>query len=84
MNYIEILGLVAAALSTLSFIPQVIHTWKTKSAKDLSFAMFSIMFTATALWLIYGFLIAALPVIIANGLVLVLLGIILYFKIVYK
>jgi MtN3 and saliva related transmembrane protein len=84
MDYITILGLVAASLSTLAFIPQVIKTWQTKSAKDLSFAMFFLMFTATALWLIYGFLMAALPIILANATILVLLAIILYFKLTYK
>jgi MtN3 and saliva related transmembrane protein len=84
MDYITILGLVAASLSTLAFIPQVIKTWQTKSAKDLSFAMFFLMFTATALWLIYGLLMSALPIIVANATVLVLLAIILYFKLTYK
>jgi MtN3 and saliva related transmembrane protein len=84
MNYIEILGLIAAAFSTVAFLPQVIYTWKTKSAKDLSLAMFLILFTATALWFIYGILLVARPIIIANGIILVLLAIILYFKIKYK
>ncbi|MCU0447120.1 MAG: SemiSWEET transporter [Microscillaceae bacterium] len=84
MDFITILGLVAATLSTLAFIPQVIQTWQTKSAKDLSFAMFFLMFTATALWLVYGLMLSALPIIVANGTILVLLGVILYFKLIYK
>jgi MtN3 and saliva related transmembrane protein len=84
MDYVKILGLVAASLSTLSFVPQVIKTWQSRSAKDLSLAMFSLMFTATALWLIYGIIISDLPIIVANGLILILLTIILYFKITYK
>lgn len=84
MDFVTVLGLVAATLSTISFIPQVIKTWQSKSAKDLSFAMFFLLFTATALWLIYGFMIQALPIILANLTVLTLLSIILYFKLIYK
>jgi MtN3 and saliva related transmembrane protein len=84
MDYITILGLVAASLSTLAFIPQVIKTWQSKSAKDLSFVMFFLMFAATALWLVYGLLLSALPIIMANGTILILLAIILYFKLTYK
>lgn len=82
--FAEVLGLVAAFLSTVSFLPQVFKTWRSKSARDLSFAMFSLMFTATALWLVYGIILNALPIILANGVILVLLTIILYFKITYR
>ena len=81
--FTTILGLIAAIISTLAFIPQVIKTWRSKSAKDLSFLMFFAMFTSTVLWLVYGILLNALPIILANATILFLLGIILYFKVIY-
>jgi len=75
------IGLVAAFLTTVAFLPQVIKTWKTKSAKDLSLGMFLIFSTGVLLWLIYGLLVNDLPIILANIFTLSLSTIILYFKI---
>ena len=80
MDYIKILGLVAGSLTTISFLPQVIKTWKSRSAKDLSLAMFSVFCLGTLLWLTYGILIASTPVIFANAITLLLSSILLYFK----
>src|SRR5688572_13677456 len=55
MNAIQILGLVAGALTTAAFLPQVIKTWKSRSAKDLSLGMFSLFCLGVAMWLVYGF-----------------------------
>lgn len=84
MNYIQLIGIVAAICTTISFLPQVIKTWKSKSAKDLSLGMFSLFFTGVFLWLIYGLMTENIPIILANGLTLVLSGSLLYFKLVYK
>jgi len=82
--YITIFGLMAAAFSTVSFFPQLVKTWKTKSAKDISLGMFSIFSVGVLLWLIYGVLISDLPVIIANTFTFVQAFIILLLKIKYK
>jgi MtN3 and saliva related transmembrane protein len=66
MSYITIFGLTVAALSTISFFPQLLKTCKTKSAKDISLGMFSIFCAGVLLWLVYGILIDDLPVIVAN------------------
>ncbi|MCH8487942.1 MAG: hypothetical protein LAT75_13845, partial [Candidatus Cyclonatronum sp.] len=50
---ITVVGLLAATCTTISFLPQVIKTWKSKSAKDLSLGMFSIFATGVFLWLVY-------------------------------
>jgi MtN3 and saliva related transmembrane protein len=84
MDYIIVIGLLAGFLTTASFLPQVIKTWKTKSTKDISFYMFSILTVGIFLWMIYGFLINSLPVILANAVSLILSAIIMAFKIKYK
>jgi MtN3 and saliva related transmembrane protein len=80
MNGIEILGFVAATLTTAAYIPQVIRTIKTKSTEDLSLAMFSMMFTGMVCWMVYGFLIDNKPLIIANIIASGLSFIILFYK----
>jgi len=79
-----ILGLVAACLTTVAFIPQVHKTWKTKSAKDLSLGMYLIFTSGVILWLIYGILKDDIPIIAANVVTLSLTLVLLYFKIFYK
>ncbi len=84
MDYIGIIGILAGICTTLAFLPQVVKTWRSKSAKDLSLGMFSIFCTGVALWLTYGILIEDLPIILANGFTFVLAGSLLYFKLIYK
>ena len=81
MNSVSILGLFAGSLTTIAFLPQVIKTWKSRSAKDLSLGMFSIFTLGVALWLAYGILINDLPVILANVVTLILASTLLFFKI---
>ena len=84
MDWTEVIGLTASALSSLTFIPQVYRAWKTKSVDDLSLAMIFFIFFSTILWLIYGFGRGALPVIICNGVILVLSIALIYFKFSFK
>ena len=84
MNYITILGLVAGTLTTISFLPQIIKAWKSKSTRDISLGMFAIFSVGVVLWLIYGICINSLPVIVANAVTFVLAFVILIFKIRYK
>lgn len=78
---IEIIGLVAAVLTTSSFIPQVIKTKKTKSVENLSLSMYLTMFTGVALWLIYGLYINSVAVILANAVTAILTLMLLNYKI---
>jgi MtN3 and saliva related transmembrane protein len=80
----EIIGLVAGLLTTVAFVPQVIKTWKSKSARDLSLVMFSLFCLGVFLWTIYGIMINQLPVILWNIITLILASVILFFKIKFK
>ena len=80
MPYIEYVGLFGAFLSAITFIPQVLHAYKSKSVGDLSWGMLWIVFTSVIVWLVYGFYLNLLPVIIANSIILVLSTVLLYFK----
>lgn len=74
----------AGGLTTVAFLPQVIKTWKSKSARDLSVVMFSVFCLGTLLWLIYGIIIRQLPIILANAITLGLAGLLIYFKLRFK
>lgn len=80
MHWIEIVGLFGAFLSSITFIPQVWLAWKTKSVGDLSLGMLLIVFTSVIVWLVYGFYLNLLPVIIANSIIFLLSVLLLYFK----
>jgi MtN3 and saliva related transmembrane protein len=68
MDLYEIIGMIAAVLTTASFLPQVYKTWKTKDTKGLSLTMYIAFFIGIVLWLIYGIHIDSLPMILANGI----------------
>ena len=84
MNLVEVLGLSAGACTTLAFLPQVIKTWKSRSAKDLSLGMFSVFCFGVLLWLIYGIFQHDVPVIAANLITLMLASTLLVFKLRFK
>lgn len=81
MSLVTVLGLVAGTLTTLSFLPQLVKTWRSRSAKDISTLWLISFATGIFLWLIYGFLIQSLPVILSNGITLGLTAIIMIFKV---
>ncbi|MEW5837927.1 MAG: SemiSWEET transporter [Pseudomonadota bacterium] len=80
MQWVEVIGAAAAFFTTIAFVPQVIQTWKSKHARDLSLGMFSLFTTGVLLWLVYGLLIGSWPIIVANTITAGLAGTILYFK----
>ena len=84
MDFITILGIVAGFITTLSYLPQVIKIWSTKSTKDISLGMFSILSLGIFFWLIYGLLIRDLPLILANSVTFAFTLAILFFKLRYK
>jgi MtN3 and saliva related transmembrane protein len=77
---LNILGLAAAACTTLAFVPQVTKAWRTRSTKDISLGMFLLMVGGIVLWLIYGALRTDIPLVVANVATLGLAGTILYLK----
>lgn len=83
-NFVNAIGLMAASGTTISFLPQAIKTIRTKDTSAISLPMYILFTAGTVLWLIYGILAGAPPVIIGNFVTLIFASIILAFKIRYK
>jgi MtN3 and saliva related transmembrane protein len=79
----ELIGTIAGLLTTVAFLPQAIKIWRSKSAKDISLAMFVCFCAGIVLWVIYGFMLGAFPVILANVVTLCIAATILVFKLRY-
>lgn len=84
MDSVYILGLSAGVCTTVAFLPQVIKTWKSRSAKDLSLGMFSLFCFGVIQWLVYGIFQKDVPVIAANLITLMLASTLLVFKLRFK
>jgi MtN3 and saliva related transmembrane protein len=69
---VNLIGLLAAACTTISFVPQIVRVWRLRSAREISFTMFSVFSLGVVFWLIYGICIRSVPVILANTTTLVL------------
>jgi len=80
----DVIGYIAAVVGTLLMLPQVIKIWKTKKVRDLAFGMVLLYFLNCLLWLLYGVMISASPVIIANFIALIISIIQLAFKVKYN
>ena len=80
----DIFGYIATSLNIVMLVPQVSRTWKIKQTKDLSLTTLVIFLTASSLWIIYGVMKTATPVIIANTVVGAMNLILIIFKLKYK
>tara|TARA_B110000014_G_scaffold264090_1_gene263296 strand:+ start:152 stop:424 length:273 start_codon:yes stop_codon:yes gene_type:complete len=80
MNTTTIVGFFAGFLTTVSFLPQVLKTWKSRSTSDLSMGMLSIFSLGVMCWLVYGFLLQESPMIFWNSVTLILVLVILILK----
>jgi MtN3 and saliva related transmembrane protein len=78
------IGMVAAVLTTIAYVPQVVKIYRTKSARDVSFRMFSLLATGVSLWLVYGIMMRSAPLIFANFVTLALSLTVLGLKIKYE
>ncbi|MFN8288931.1 MAG: SemiSWEET transporter [Chitinophagaceae bacterium] len=83
-NAADILGYAAGALTAFTFLPQVIKTWKEKSAKDVSLYMFIIAFLNEIMWLVYGFMINNWVIIATNAVMLVMSSFMILLKMKYN
>ena len=83
MQISDLIGYLAAALTTCSFVPQALHTFRTRDVSGISLGMYSVFTVGIALWLVYGLALAAWPIVVANAITLVLAGTILGMKLVY-
>lgn len=79
----QYIGYLAGVLTTVAFFPQLIKIWRTKSAEDVSLAMFVIFTTGVFLWLVYGVMIGAWPIVAANTITFMLALAILFLKLHY-
>jgi MtN3 and saliva related transmembrane protein len=80
MSVQEWIGGIAATFTTCSFIPQVWRVWQTRHTKDISLLMYTFFTAGVALWLAYGILLEAWPIITANSITLLLAGTVLVLK----
>ncbi|HKW75081.1 MAG TPA: SemiSWEET transporter [Terriglobales bacterium] len=84
MHGVDLLGFIAGTLTTLSFIPQVHKSWRTRSCTDLSLGMLLAFGAGILLWLIYGLMLHAAPIIVANAVTLALILVLLAMKMKYR
>jgi MtN3 and saliva related transmembrane protein len=81
---VSAIGLLAGFLTTLSFVPQVLRIWRTRSAQDVSGLMFVIFSLGVFFWLLYGLFLHDFPIVITNGLTLALSSSVLALKVKYS
>ena len=74
------IGSAAATLTTVAFIPQAWKIFRSRNTADISLGMYALFTLGVALWLIYGILLAAWPIVIANSITLVIAGAVLVMK----
>ena len=80
----DIVGAIAAVLTTASFVPQAWHTFTTRDVRGVSLGMYSVFTAGVACWLVYGWLLGAWPIVIANCITLALSLAILVMKLRYR
>ena len=84
MQLIDIIGTLAAILTTASFVPQAWHTFRTRDVRGISLGMYSVFTVGVACWLVYGLLLSAWPIVIATCITLALAAAILVMKLRYR
>ena len=80
----DLVGYAAATLTTASFVPQALHTFRTKDVRGISLSMYSAFVVGITLWLVYGLLLNSWPIVIANTVTLTLASAILTMKLKYR
>jgi len=83
-GWTELVGTLAAVLTTASFVPQAWHTFRTRDVSGISLGMYCVFAAGVALWLVYGLLLGAWPIVAANGITLALAIAILAMKLCYR
>lgn len=84
MLWTDLIGYFAAILTTVSFVPQVFHTLRSRDVRGISLSMYSVFTTGVACWLIYGLVIGAWPIVVANGVTFLLASAILIMKLRFR
>jgi MtN3 and saliva related transmembrane protein len=81
---IDLVGYLAAILTTIAFVPQALTSWRTRDLSGVSLPMYSIFTAGVAMWLAYGVMLGSWPIIIANALTLALSGTVLALKMMHR
>ncbi|MEI8362634.1 MAG: SemiSWEET transporter [Betaproteobacteria bacterium] len=84
MNATDLIGYFSAFLTTLAFVPQAHHSWKTRDLSGVSLPMYSLFSLGVVGWLIYGILIVSWPIIVANSITLLLACAVLCLKLKHR
>jgi MtN3 and saliva related transmembrane protein len=84
MTGVDILGYGACAVTALTFLPQVLKTWKEKSAKNVSLMMFIIAFINEIMWIAYGALRNDMVIVITNVIMISMCSIMITLKLRYR
>jgi MtN3 and saliva related transmembrane protein len=84
MNLTDLIGTVSAILTTIAFVPQAYHSWKTRDLSGVSLPMYTIFSIGVVGWIIYGLQIGSWPVILANIVTLLLSCAVLWLKIKHR
>lgn len=80
----DLIGAVAATLTTVSFVPQALKTFRTRDVSGISLGMYSLFATGVALWLVYGLMLGEAPIYVANAITLALALAVLVMKLRYR
>jgi MtN3 and saliva related transmembrane protein len=84
LTSVDALGFVAGTLTTAAFVPQVMKSWSSRDLSGISLRMYGLFTTGVALWLLYGIAVVSWPVILCNGVTLVLAGGVLVLKLRHR
>lgn len=84
MTALQMLGLTAGTITSITFLPQVIQIWKTKSAKDISLPMLCLLMIGVSMWLTYGIIAKDAAIIYTNSMVLTMSFIMVFFKFKFR
>jgi MtN3 and saliva related transmembrane protein len=80
----DLVGYAAAILTTTAFVPQVIKSWQTRDLSGVSLTMYSLFTAGVALWLVYGIILGAWPIIVANTITVALASVMLVLKVIHR
>ncbi len=84
ISWVEVLGLTAGACTTAAVVPQIWKAWKTREVDDVSTKMFLVLIAGLSLWVVYGLIRNDLPIIVTNGVALLLNLFMLYLIFTYR
>ena len=80
----NLVGYVAAALTTVAFVPQALKSWQTRDLSGVSLPMYSLFTAGVAMWLVYGVMLGSWPIIIANAITIILASVVLTLKLMHR